>query len=494
MRPQTTGASLPSTSACVRTLRAYPVTRLRCRTNHAVAAGRDKDARLESLRDWLLSNGSPTSSFDDCGLVLCLGDDDDGYGVRALATKHIAADDVIVSIPRLFFLSGLEANNCDVCGRFKHDLSSFQLLLLKLLYENHIGEASFWSPYLCTLPSIEMFTESHPLFWKADYLPANMSNAGGKLHERIKSCENDVETFRNLGIGQAVVDDKYWPSLQQIKWATAVLTSRAFHVGQASDYSDSDYDRDEQILSTLSDIDDDVWEVGSFVDDNLECAGHDIALVPWADGLNHSSSATQRSILTYDGDTESAVLRAHIDYEAGDQVFDSYGLNLTCTDMLINYGFVEVAQRSTTLFFEFRGDAFLNIAIKVVEELNSSFSIVQLPGINAAETILRVDQSVGLGEQALCFCESFFEDVPENEDGTQAALLALEVILRMCDDELLSIDENVVLSSERVIKDVKDGTVLMNERAAAYVIVNEYKALRAAKRAVMKQIADIKST
>jgi hypothetical protein len=126
--------------------------------------------------------------------------------------------------------------------------------------------------------------------------------------------------------------------------------------------------------------------------------------------------------------------------------------------------------------------------------LNTSYSISQLPGINAAATILRVDQNVGMGDNALCFCEAFFDDVPDNSDGTQSMLLSLQVILRMCDDDLLLIDENCVLKSERIIKGVEYGEILVNERAAAYVIVNEYNALRAAKTAVMRQIEQIMQT
>ena len=503
MRTRHIVVSAPSTSAHVSKLYNCPSIRRplqrchdsprtrRVKASSAAAADENMNTRLDSLKAWL-SSVSP--SFDDCGLQL-RSLSDDGYGVRAVAYKDIARDGVLLSIPHEAFLTVARARDCTKCRQFNNELSSFQILALKLLYEKRIAEASFWWPYLRTLPSAEDLS-SHPLLWSVNFL--DNSHAGGKLRERIQSCENDVSMFETLCVGQTIVDDANWPSLDEVKWATAILTSRAFHLGDSTstdggEYSDSDYERDQRILSSLNDIDDEVWEPGAHADDELECASSSIALVPWADGLNHSSSATQVSILKYNDATETASLQAHIAYKVGDQVFDSYGFNLSCTDMLLNYGFVEVTP-SQALFIEFRGDVFLDAATIVLRELNTSYSISQLPGINAAATILRVDQNVGMGDNALCFCEAFFDDVPDNSDGTQSMLLSLQVILRMCDDDLLLIDENCVLKSERIIKGVEYGEILVNERAAAYVIVNEYNALRAAKTAVMRQIEQIMQT
>jgi hypothetical protein len=68
-----------------------------------------------------------------------------------------------------------------------------------------------------------------------------------------------------------------------------------------------------------------------------------LALVPWADTLNHCSSATERSILQYDVTNDAAVLFAHRDYAEGEEVFDSYGPSLTPAELLLDYGFVDAA-------------------------------------------------------------------------------------------------------------------------------------------------------
>jgi SET domain len=66
-----------------------------------------------------------------------------------------------------------------------------------------------------------------------------------------------------------------------------------------------------------------------------------LALVPWADTLNHCSTATERSVLQYDASEDAAVLFAHRDYQEGEEVFDSYGPWLTPSELLLDYGFVD---------------------------------------------------------------------------------------------------------------------------------------------------------
>ena len=71
-----------------------------------------------------------------------------------------------------------------------------------------------------------------------------------------------------------------------------------------------------------------------------------LALVPWADTLNHSSDAWDRSILQYDHLEDVAVLFAHRDYKPGEEVYDSYGTWLTPSELLLDYGFVDAGNRN----------------------------------------------------------------------------------------------------------------------------------------------------
>lgn len=48
-------------------------------------------------------------------------------------------------------------------------------------------------------------------------------------------------------------------------------------------------------------------------------------------------------MLAFDVDADAALLRAHRDYAAGEEVFDSYGPLLSPCDLLLDYGFVDPA-------------------------------------------------------------------------------------------------------------------------------------------------------
>jgi hypothetical protein len=66
-----------------------------------------------------------------------------------------------------------------------------------------------------------------------------------------------------------------------------------------------------------------------------------LAMVPWADALNHSSRGDERCVLQYDPEEHVAFLCAHRRYAPGEQVFDSYSPGKAPVDTLLEYGFVE---------------------------------------------------------------------------------------------------------------------------------------------------------
>lgn len=97
-----------------------------------------------------------------------------------------------------------------------------------------------------------------------------------------------------------------------VQWAATMLLSRSFSLN----------------LQTQK------LRPGSFAEDT-------IALVPWADMLNHSSSAGRESCLVYDQKSGVATLQAHRTYSEGEQVFDSYGPSCSPSRLLLDYGFVD---------------------------------------------------------------------------------------------------------------------------------------------------------
>ncbi|CAI5970461.1 unnamed protein product [Closterium sp. NIES-65] len=93
-----------------------------------------------------------------------------------------------------------------------------------------------------------------------------------------------------------------------------------------------------------------------FPGDDISTPGLTLCLVPWADCLNHSSTATVLSCLTYDPDSRTARLGAHRAYAPGSEVFDSYGPWLSPRQLYLDHGFVDevvfegiLASNETTL-------------------------------------------------------------------------------------------------------------------------------------------------
>jgi hypothetical protein len=64
-----------------------------------------------------------------------------------------------------------------------------------------------------------------------------------------------------------------------------------------------------------------------------------LALVPWADALNHSPRASAVASLRFDARTNVAELRASRAYEKNEEVFDTYGVAKTPAETFLAYGF-----------------------------------------------------------------------------------------------------------------------------------------------------------
>lgn len=54
-------------------------------------------------------------------------------------------------------------------------------------------------------------------------------------------------------------------------------------------------------------------------------------------------------MLQYDASADAAVLFAHRDYDAGDEVSESYGTWLTPSELLLDYGFVDEKNKTNAI-------------------------------------------------------------------------------------------------------------------------------------------------
>jgi hypothetical protein len=96
----------------------------------------------------------------------------------------------------------------------------------------------------------------HPMLWEDFSLLRSETRVGYNLLERIDACRRDFEAFQKLQWSSVVK-----PKITEldVRWATAILTSRAFHLSLASE-CDDDFDDDAEFLAKFDDLDEDVWE------------------------------------------------------------------------------------------------------------------------------------------------------------------------------------------------------------------------------------------
>ncbi|OUS45259.1 hypothetical protein BE221DRAFT_193464 [Ostreococcus tauri] len=351
--------------------------------------------------------------------------------------------------------------------------SDFRRLVAAVLEEMKRKEASRWWPYLQTLPH---HGDWHPLLWSDEARTSRLPTwtvASKRLTERLRNCANDAHDFRSMGLGKDVKDvsgknDDEWPSEADVRWASAICASRAFRLEFFDDDVFENFDETDArafaVLERLSDVDEDVWGPGPSEDDFDTSV---LVLVPWADGLNHSSDAEESSILRYDAGSATATLRAHKSYARGDQVFDSYGVHLSDVDVFLDFGFV--VRNDQPFHVEFTGEEFVN---ETGEFVDSGFT--QLESV-----ILRIDPVNGVGENALMFADCFLAEAIEEHDIEQ---FALDVFKRMCENALKRFDKSIIEDCRKRILDVREGESMYGAVAASYLVVKEYDALKACTR------------
>ena len=166
-----------------------------------------------------------------------------------------------------------------------------------------------------------------------------------------------------------------------------------------------------------------------------------VAFVPWADALNHSSTADGRSVLASTTDSngvQRAELRASSAYLPGDEVHDSYGVGLTRQDTFLRYGFVEVSDimgcedsvdvAGTEFLAELRKSRRDPSGLGNEDTLNSTTRLDRV-GLGPSETSVNVTAG-GVGESALAWCEAVAAEVrvscvDDGEDLGEACVAAL---------------------------------------------------------------------
>ena len=395
-----------------------------------------------------------STSFDALGVrVRYLGED---RGYAGVASRAIAAGDVLVRVPRSKMLTAADARACPTVGAAARALSDHRALVLKLLHEKTAfgdeSRASAFAPWLATLPDFATLEDAHPLLWGRERREACLPRGSPTLF-RVESakarCAADrdaivaalaanrpepdatttttttttTDVSKETADSDVTMDVTMDVTIEDVLWATAIVFSRAFYLenvdvlpeargaagreentrmllddGASSDDADSvaaplaefetvfafgpdDFDDDddddddwltddanalfdessdedvfeafggekrlEGSFEAFEDLDDASDEPGELVDADAAEQNENVvfvengalALVPWADALNHSPNATSVSSLRFDEATNVATLRASRAYRAGEEVFDTYGVAKTPAETFLAYGF-----------------------------------------------------------------------------------------------------------------------------------------------------------
>ena len=390
-----------------------------------------------------------STSFDALGVrVRYLGED---RGYAGVASRAIAAGDVLVRVPRSKMLTAADARSCPTVGAAARALSDHRALVLKLMHEKTAfgdeSRASAFAPWLATLPDFATLEETHPLLWGRERREACLPRGSPTLF-RVESAKARCAADRDAIVAALAANRLSKPTddsretaadprldvtiedvtIEDVLWATAIVFSRAFYLENvdvllkkrpgergaagreeiisntsssadsvaeplaefetvfafgSDDDDDDDGDdwltddanalfvesSDEDVFEAFGgekrlegsfdffeDLDDASDEPGELVDEQTKNAAEQnenvvfenaaasapygaLALVPWADALNHSPNATSVSLLRFDKATNVATLRASRAYRAGEEVFDTYGVAKTPAETFLAYGF-----------------------------------------------------------------------------------------------------------------------------------------------------------
>jgi len=259
---------------------------------------------LRRLREWAeeisIGDGTVGGALQDKQFSL------EGRGL--IATRDLKRGDRPLRIPRSAIIDrdmitriAQDPSNpsCSACALFREIPDEFTALACFLLHERSRGADSMWSSYIETLPQDGGDTV---LMWPQSFIDENLSctEAYAQAMELREQCDLSIKFVSKLienSLG--ISSEAYTP--EDMRWALSICLSRVVRLPG--------------------------------LDDTL-------AIIPWADLLNHRSSVS--SHIDYDQGLDAVTLTLDRDYKSGSQVFASYGIGRCSSEFLVSYGFVPV--------------------------------------------------------------------------------------------------------------------------------------------------------
>ncbi|RDX88900.1 Ribulose-1,5 bisphosphate carboxylase/oxygenase large subunit N-methyltransferase, chloroplastic, partial [Mucuna pruriens] len=221
-------------------------------------------------------------------------------GERGLvASKNIRKGEKLLFVPPSLVITPLSEWSCPEAGEVlkKNSVPDWPLLATYLISEASLMESSRWSNYISALPRQPYSL----LYWSQAELDRYLE--ASQIRERaIERINNVIGTYNDLRLRIFSKYPDLFPdevfNIESFKWSFGILFSR---------------------LVRLPSMD------------------GNVALVPWADMLNHSCDV--ETFLDYDKTSKGIVFTTDRPYQPGEQVFISYGKKSN-GELLLSYGFV----------------------------------------------------------------------------------------------------------------------------------------------------------
>lgn len=221
-------------------------------------------------------------------------------GERGLvALKNIRKGEKLLFVPPSLVITADSEWSCTEAGEVlkRNSVPDWPLLATYLIGEASLMESSRWSNYISALPRQPYSL----LYWTRAELDKYLE--ASQIRERAIERINDVTgTYNDLRLRIFSKHPHLFPeevfNMETFKWSFGILFSR---------------------LVRLPSMDE------------------KIALVPWADMLNHSCEV--ETFLDYDKSSQGVVFTTDRTYQPSEQVFISYGKKSN-GELLLSYGFV----------------------------------------------------------------------------------------------------------------------------------------------------------
>ncbi|PNX95260.1 ribulose-15 bisphosphate carboxylase/oxygenase large subunit [Trifolium pratense] len=244
-----------------------------------------------SLEKWLSESGLPSQK---------MAIDKVDVGERGLvALNNIRKGEKLLFVPPSLVITPDSEWSCPEAGEVlkKNSVPDWPLLATYLISEASLMTSSRWFSYISALPRQPYSL----LYWSQAELDRYLE--ASQIRERaIERTDNVIGTYNDM---RARIFSKYpdfFPeevfNIESFKWSFGILFSRMVR---------------------------------------LPSMDGKVALVPWADMLNHSCEV--ETFLDYDKSTKGIVFTTDRPYQPGEQVFISYGKKSN-GELLLSYGFV----------------------------------------------------------------------------------------------------------------------------------------------------------